>query len=79
MVVKLIYSKVFYIFGLFVSIFLSPYHAVNDPGIALNDLDDLIRNILVDIIRHRDPQISVTIHRYRQIHRLKQTFAVDAG
>ena len=58
---------------------LPPHHLINHAGIALDDLNDLIGDIFVYIIRHRDTKITVLIHLHRHLHRLKQVVAVDTG
>ena len=58
---------------------LPPHHLINHTGIALDDLNDLIGDIFVQVIRHRDTKITVLIHLHRHLHRLKQVVAVDTG
>ena len=55
-----------------VSAVLSPYHLINNAGIALNYLYDLIAYILIGIIRHGSSEVAVFIHLDGNIDCLKQ-------
>ena len=57
----------------------SPHHLVDHTGIALDDLNDLIGNILIHIIRHGNAQIPVLVHLHSHIDRLQQMVTVDAS
>ncbi len=58
---------------------LPPHHLIHNPRIRLNNLHDLRRNILIDIIRHGDAMVAGGIHRDRRVNRLEQRARVDAG
>ena len=60
-----------------VSAVLSPYHLINNAGIALNYLYDLIAYILIGIIRHGSSEVAVFIHLDGNIDCLKQPGLVD--
>ena len=57
----------------------SPHHFIHNASIALYDLDHLIRNILVHIIRHRNAKITIFVHLNCHIHRLQQSLFINAG
>ena len=58
---------------------LPPHHLIHNPRIRLYNLNDLRRNILIDIIRHGNTVIARGIHGYGCINRLEKRAGVDAG
>ena len=56
-----------------------PYHFVDDPGVRLDELDDLRRDVLVGVVRHGDPVVPVPVHLHGRVHGLQQRALVDAG
>lgn len=52
-------------------LFFSPHHLIDHAGITLDDLDHLVRNVLIHIIRHWNAVIAVSIHFHSSIHRLQ--------
>ena len=58
--------------------FFSPHHLINYTGVALDNLHNLRRYVLIHIIRHRQTVIAVEIHLHRRIHSLQQALLVNA-
>ena len=58
---------------------LPPHHLIHNPRIRLNNLHDLRRNILIDIIRHGDAMVAGGIHCHGRVDSLEQGTRVDAG
>ena len=56
-----------------------PHHLIHNTRITLNDLNYPCADILLHIIRHRNPIIPIHIHRNRGIHRLQQTRFINTG
>lgn len=62
----------------FLSIF-SPNHLVHNTRVALDQLDDLHRDILVHVVGNGESQSTVPIHLDCHIHRLQHLFGRDTG
>ena len=58
---------------------LPPDHLVHDAGIGLYYLHDLRGDILVHVIRHRNPVIAGGIHGDGGVHGLKEALLVDTS
>lgn len=56
----------------------SPHHFVHYPSIALDNLHDLCRHVLIGIVRHRYAVVSASVHLHSRVHRLKQRHTVYA-
>ena len=56
-----------------------PDHLVDYPGVRLDELDDLRRDVLVGVVRHGDAVVPVPVHLHGRVHRLEQRALVDAG
>lgn len=59
-----------------VSPLFSPNHLVHHPRIALNQLHNLGRYILIRIIGHRQAIVLIPIHLHGSIYSLKQGFPI---
>ena len=59
----------------------SPNHLVHNAHIALDDLHDLVGDIRIRVVRHRDRAavLFILYHFYCCINRLKKAFGIDAG
>lgn len=55
-----------------------PDHLVDHAGIGLDDLHNLIRNILIHIVRYRDTVVAVLDQLHGGVHRLQQAVAINA-
>ena len=58
---------------------LPPDHLVDDAGVGLDDLDDLGRDVLVDVVRDRGAVVAGGIHGDGGLDGLQQGAGVDAG
>ena len=58
---------------------LPPNHLIDNPRIGLNNLDDLRRNVLIDIIRDGNTVVAGGVHCHSRIDGLEQGAGVDAG
>ena len=59
---------------------LPPHHTVNDAGVALDDLHDLGRDVLVRVIRHgRRGQRPLRVEGNRGPHGVQEPSLIDAG
>ena len=58
---------------------LPPHHLIDYPHIALDDLDDLSADILIDIVWHRNTVVAVAAEFDCGINCLEEGFGVDAG
>ena len=50
-------------------LFFAPNHAVDNADIRLDNLDDLVGNIFVGVIRNGDAEIAVLLHFDGGFHR----------
>ena len=57
----------------------SPDHFVDHAGVALDELHNLGRYILVHIVRHRESVVTLLVHLYCYVYSLKQVMLIDAG
>ena len=51
---------------------------VDNTGVALDDLDDLVGDILVHVVGHGQAEVAVPVHLHSHVHGLQQVVAVDA-
>ena len=58
---------------------LPPHHLVDDAGVALDNLHNLCRNVLIHVVRDGDAVKAVAIQRHGGVHCLQQGLLVDAG
>ena len=56
----------------------SPDHLINHTCVALDNLHNLSRYVLIYIIRHRQSVIAIKVHLHRCIYSLQQAFFVNA-
>lgn len=60
-------------------ILFSPHHPVHDTRVALDDLHDFCRDVLVEIVGDRQAVVSVLVHRDGCLDGLQQGGLVDAS
>lgn len=56
----------------------SPDHLIHHTSVALDNLHNLSRYVLIYIIRHRQSVIAIKVHLHRCIYSLQQAFFVNA-
>lgn len=62
-----------------IRLLLPPHHLVHDAGVALDELDHLVADVLVDVVRHGHAVAAVGLHAHGNVHGLQQTLRVDAA
>ena len=67
------YSSIYLLFLLF-----SPDHLIHHTCVALDNLHNLSRYVLIYIIRHRQSVIAIKVHLHRCVYSLQQAFFVNA-
>lgn len=57
----------------------SPDHFVNNACVGLDDLDNLCRYVLFDVIWHRNSIVAKLVHSNSRVNRLQKSLFVDSG
>lgn len=67
------YSSIYLLFLLF-----SPDHLINHTSVALDNLHNLSRYVLIYILRHRQSVFPIKVRLHRCVYSLQQAFFVNA-
>lgn len=60
-----------------VTLMFSPNQFINYTRITLDDFDDLIRHILIHIVRHWNTQVIILVHLHSHVNRLQQMVTIN--
>ena len=57
---------------------LPPHHLIHNPGVALDDFDHLGGDVFLDVVRHGDAVVAVSVHLHGGVHGLEEAALIDA-